>query len=68
MIRPNDEYVVVDHANNNSDPVVSTYTAETLPILFRGRVGMLKLTEVSTLIPGVGVRTGIHTFFIPKEV
>jgi len=68
MIRAEDQYVVVDHANNNSDPVVSTYTAETLPILLRGRVGMLKLTEVSTLIPGVGVRTGIHTFFIPKEV
>jgi hypothetical protein len=68
MIRPNDEYVVVDHANNNSDPVVSTYTAETLPILLRGRVGMLKLTEVKTLIPGVGVRTGTQTFFIPKEV
>lgn len=69
MLRPNDEYVVVDH-----DPVVATavgpaiYTAETLPILLRGRVGMLKLTEPETPIAGIGIRTGTSTFFIPKEV
>jgi len=70
MIRPNDQYVVADYGNltMTDEPTLTTYTAETLPILLRGRVGMLKLTEVKTLIPGVGVRTGTQTFFIPKEV
>lgn len=70
MIRSDDQYVVADYNNLNivDEPIVTTYTAETLPILFRGRVGMLKLTETGTLIPGVGVRTGINAFFIPKEV
>jgi hypothetical protein len=70
MIRPNDQYVVADYTDTilTDAPTVITYAAETLPILLRGRVGMLKLTEVNTLIPGVGVRTGPNTFFIPKEV
>lgn len=66
MLRPNDEYVVVDHNNNLNQ--ITTYSAETLPILLRGRVGMLKLTEPETPIAGIGIRTGISTFFIPKEV
>jgi hypothetical protein len=64
MIRSDNEYVVVDH----SFDAHTIYTAETLPILLRGRVGMLKLTEVGAPIAGVGIRTGIGTFFIPKEV
>lgn len=69
MIRSDDQYVVADYNNLNivDEPIVTTYTAETLPILLRGRVGMLKLTEGGTLVPGVGVRTGFNTFFIPKE-
>lgn len=69
MIRPDDEYVVVNHDLSINPPNhITTYTAETLPILLRGRVGMLKLTEVGTPIAGVGIRTGVGTFFIPKEV
>jgi len=68
MIRSDNEYVVVDHNTSIAPPSPVIYTAETLPILLRGRVGMLKLTEVGAPIAGVGIRTGIGTFFIPKEV
>lgn len=68
MIRSDNEYVVVDHDTSIEPPSPVIYTAETLPILLRGRVGMLKLTEVGTPVAGIGIRSGLGTFFIPKEV
>lgn len=78
MIRSSDQYVVVDeqvYAASSSLATdgagtdgITTYTAETLPPLLRGRVGMLKLTDVGALIPGVGVRTGTNAFFVLKKV
>ena len=45
-----------------------TLDAEHLPNTLRGYVGMLKLVEVGTLVPNVGVRVDDNTFFINEPM
>ncbi len=61
-IEANDTYMAA--RRSDSGYVVETFTDTTLPDHVRGSLGLLKLIEDNTAIPGVGTRVNARLYFV----
>lgn len=61
-IEANDTYMAT--RRSDSGYVVETFTDATLPDHIRGSLGLLKLVEDNTAIPGVGARVNARLYFV----